>query len=188
MPQDARLLSMTELRNRPGEILDRVAKHGEAFIIERNGSRKACLVPLAAFFPDISPARIANEIMELEKHGEKPRITITEARELTFRFSLEFSDDTPTRLTSDDTPTELTIVLPHGYPNICPRVYANPTSVNAPHRWGDGALCVYGVMSGWNPGKHTVFSTLKLARKWLQHYDTWRQSGQWPKPKGLPDE
>ena len=43
---DFGLLSMTELRNRPGEILDRVVDSGEAFIIERNGSRKACLVPL----------------------------------------------------------------------------------------------------------------------------------------------
>ena len=58
MPQDFELLSMTELRNRPGEILDRVADGGEAFIIERNGSRKACLVPLSVFFPDVPPARI----------------------------------------------------------------------------------------------------------------------------------
>ena len=46
MPLDFSLLSMTELRNRPGEILDRVADKGEAFIIERSGQRKACLVPL----------------------------------------------------------------------------------------------------------------------------------------------
>jgi prevent-host-death family protein len=179
MLQDFGLLSMTELRNRPGEILDRVADNGEAFIIERNGSRKACLVPLSVFCPDISPTRIADEIKELEKHGEKPRTTITEGHELTFRFPLTLGDETP---------IELTIVLPHGYPNSCPRVYANLPSANIPHRWGDGALCLYGVMSGWNPGKHTVFSTLKLARKWLQHYDTWRQSGHWPKPEGSPNE
>ena len=70
MPQDFELLSMTELRNRPGEILDRVADAGEAFIIERNGSRKACLVPLSVFFPDVPPARIGEEIEELEKHEE----------------------------------------------------------------------------------------------------------------------
>ena len=179
MPQDVGLLSMTELRNRPGEILDRVADNGEAFIIERNGTRKACLVPLSAFFPDVSPARIADEIQELEKHGEKPRTTITEGRELTFRFKVQLYDQTP---------IELTIVLPHGYPNACPRVYANPTSSEAPHRWGDGALCLYGVMSGWNPGKHTIFSTLTLARRWLAHYDAWRQSGHWPKPEGVANE
>ena len=59
MPLDFGLLSMTELRNRPGEVLDRVADDGAAFIIERNGRQKACLVPLSAFFPDIQPTRIA---------------------------------------------------------------------------------------------------------------------------------
>jgi prevent-host-death family protein len=179
MPQDFGLLSMTELRNRPGEILDRVADAGEAFIIERNGSRKACLVPLSVFFPDVPPARIGEEIEELEKHDEKPRTTITEKRELAFRFPLKLADETP---------VELMIVLPHGYPHSCPRVYANSISENSPHRWKDGALCLYGVMSGWNPGKHTVFSTLKLAQRWLRHHDDWRQTGQWPKEERVTDE
>src|SRR5438094_7037266 len=112
MPQDFGLLSMTELRERPGEILDRVAEDGKAFIIERNGKRKACLVPVAVFFPDISPSRIADEIKELTEHGEEPRITITADRELVFRF--------PHKL-DDGTKIELAIVLPHGYPNSCPR-------------------------------------------------------------------
>jgi prevent-host-death family protein len=179
MPLDFGLLSMTELRNRPGEILDRVADSGEAFIIERNGQRKACLVPLSVFFPDISPARIADEIKELTDHGEEPRTTITEERELAFRF--------PHKL-ADATAIDITILLPHGYPHSCPRVYATAISQESPHRWADGALCVYGVMTGWNPGKHTVFSTLKLAREWLRHYDGWRQTGEWPKPEGAGDE
>lgn len=179
MPLDFGLLSMTELRNRPGEILDRVADAGEAFIIERNGSRRACLVPLSVFSPDVSPARIGEEIEELEKHDEKPRTTITEKRELAFRFPQKFADDTP---------VELTIVLPHGYPHGCPRVYASSISENSPHRWKDGALCLYGVMSGWNPGKHTVFSTLTLAKRWLRHHDSWRQTGQWPKEEVMPNE
>jgi len=170
---------MTELRNRPGEILDRVAANGEAFIIERNGKQKACLVPLSVFFPDVSPIRIADEIKELEDHGEKPRTAITEARELAFRFPLKVNQEGP---------VELTIVLPHGYPHSCPRVYADSVGEDAPHRWRDGALCVYGVMSGWNPGKHTVFSTLTLARQWLRHYEAWHQTGQWPKPEGSPDD
>src|SRR5437868_7005021 len=81
-PQDFGLLSMTELRERPGEVLDRVADDGEAFIIERNGKRKACLVPLSVFFPDIPPARIGDEIEELSKNGEVPRTSITKEREL----------------------------------------------------------------------------------------------------------
>lgn len=175
MLQDFGLLSMTELRTRPGEILDRVADKGEAFIIERGGTRKACLVPLSVFFPDIPPPRIADELEELEKHSEAPRTTITEKRELTFRFLYKLADGTP---------IEISIVLPHGYPNNCPRVYATPIRDNAPHKWADGALCVYGVMSGWNPGKNTVYSTLKLATQWLQHYEIWLRSGRWPQPEG----
>jgi hypothetical protein len=172
MRLDFSLLSMTELRNGPGEILDRVAEKGEAFIIERSGHRKACLVPLSFFFPDISPTRIAAELKELEQQGEQHRTTITSERELAFRFRHN---------NAEDASRELTIVLPHGYPNRCPRVYAGDLGGEVPHRWADGALCLFGVMSAWNPGKHTVNSALKLARRWLEHYDAWRKSGQWPR-------
>ena len=174
MPLDFELLSMTELRKRPGEILDRVAGSKEAFIIQRNGKRQACLVPLSAFFPDVSPSRIADEIEELIARDEESRITVTEARELAFRFPHK-----PT----DQAPTHLRIVLPHGYPNSCPRVYAEAISPDAPHRWSDGALCLFGVMTVWNPGKQTVFTTLELARRWLRHYEIWRKSGDWPNPE-----
>jgi hypothetical protein len=115
----------------------------------------------------------------LEDHQEKARTAITEDRELLFRFQHQLDDGGA---------TQIKIVLPHGYPSACPRVYADPVKDGAPHRWSDGALCLYGVMSGWNPGRHTVFSTLKLARQWLQHYDRWRHSGNWPKQEGTQSE
>lgn len=179
MPLEFELLSMTELRTRPGEILDRVADGAEAFIIERNGKRKACLVPLSFFFPDISPARIADEIQELEDHGQEVRTSITEARELEFRFPVQLPGGIP---------AEVKVVLPHGYPHSCPRVYASDVSEEAPHRWRDGALCLYGVMSAWNPGKHTVYSSLGLARKWLERYGAWYKTGQWPSDEVIADE
>jgi antitoxin (DNA-binding transcriptional repressor) of toxin-antitoxin stability system len=172
VPQNFKVLSMTELRTRPGDILDRVADAGEAFIIERNGQQKACLVPLSVFIPDISPARIAEELDELIGNGEQPKTSFTDTREVTFRFLDRLSDNTP---------VEVTILLPHGYPNSCPRVYADPVSADVPHRWSDGALCLYGVTVAWNPGRQTVFSTLQLARQWLAHYEIWRHSGVWGK-------
>ncbi len=174
MRQDFTLLSMSELRTRPGEFLDRVADAGEAFIIERNGQRKACLVPLSMFFPDISPTRIADEIKELIDHKEETRPTTTENRELVFRFS---------EIGISDVPVEIQIVLPHGYPNRCPRVYVSGLEDRSPHRWSDGALCIYGVMTGWNPGKSTVRETLQLTRRWLKHYGTWKSGGKWPGTK-----
>lgn len=174
---DFRLLPMTELRTRPGEILDRVADAGEAFVIERNGQRKACLVPLSMFLPDIAPARIADELQELARNGEEPRTTVTASREMAFRF----------RHAGEAATYEITVVLPHGYPHKCPRIYADPIAESAPHRWADGALCVFGVMSSWNPGKHTAASALGFARRWLGHYEIWGRTKQWPQP-GPADE
>jgi prevent-host-death family protein len=161
-------LPMTEFRTRPGEILDRVIDGGESFVIERNGRQKACLVPLSVFLPDVSPARIADELQELEKAGEKPHTTITDDREIAFLFRREINH------------RELTIVLPHGYPNACPRVYADPLDAKAPHRFSDGALCVFGMMTSWNPAKHTAAFALRTARSWLEHYDVWQRTGIWP--------
>jgi prevent-host-death family protein len=165
-------LPMTELRNRPGEILDRVADGGESFVIERNGQQRACLVPLSVFLPDISSARIAQELEELEKSGESSRTTVTLEREIAFTFRRSAGRDA----------YDITIVLPHRYPNVCPRVYASPLDDNAPHRFADGALCIFGVMSSWNPGKHTAALALSNAREWLKHYDVWRSHGRWPEP------
>lgn len=170
MQLDFDLLSMTELRSRPGEWLDRVATKGEAFVIERNGRREACLVPLSVFFPDIAPERIAKELRILEERGEKPKTTISEVREFVFRFAHHLS--------SGDV-VEVRVVLPHGYPNTCPRVYADGVRAGTPHRWTDGALCLYGVVSGWNPGKNTVHSTLVLTRQWLGRYEGWLDAGRW---------
>jgi prevent-host-death family protein len=164
-------LSMTELRNAPGEILDRVADEGEAFIIERNGKQKACLVPLSIFSPDIPPSRIAEEFQRLNDQGEKPRTSFTEGREIAFSFPADKDNDSSIRIA---------ILLPHGYPNNCPRVTATPVRDDSPHRWADGALCIYGVMTGWNPGKHTVLSTLQLARRWVENYEIWSSTGEWP--------
>ena len=170
-PQNFGLLSMTELREKPGEVLDRVADDGCAFIIERNGKRKACLVPISVFFPDIPPSRIGDEITELTQADESPRTSISKDRELVFRFSHTLSDGSV---------IDIEIVLPHGYPSICPRTYAKIEG-DAPHRWSDGALCLYGVSKAWNPGRDTILSTLKLGRRWLEHFDFWRKSGSWPK-------
>lgn len=165
-------LPMTELRTRPGEILDRVIDNGESFVIERNGRQRACLVPLSVFLPDISPVRIANELQELEKNGESPRTTITPEREIAFRF----------RRGNDADVYDITIVLPHSYPNVCPRVYAEPVDPSAPHRFPDRALCIFGVMSSWNPGRDGAYVALNNARRWLTRYESWRETGQWPKP------
>ena len=51
MKVDFKALKMMELRSSPGEVLDRVARDGEVFIVERNGQPKACLVPVSFLLP-----------------------------------------------------------------------------------------------------------------------------------------
>ena len=172
MAIDFTVLPMTELRNRPGEILDRVADGGESFVIERNGHQKACLVPLSVFLPDVSSARIAKELEELERAGVSSRTTITSDKEIAFTFPHSENPD----------PYEITVVLPHRYPNVCPRVYVDLLDKGAPHRFADGALCIFGVMSSWNPAKHSAVIALQNARRWLRHYEAWREHGEWPQP------
>jgi prevent-host-death family protein len=167
-------LSMTELRTRPGEILDRVADDGESFLIERNGRQRACLVPISVFLPDISPARIARELDELEKAGEMTHTTITGEKEVAIRVAHA----------SGGNAYSIIITLPHNYPNACPRIYVSEVDERAPHRFEDGALCIFGVTSSWNPGKHTARDALDSARDWLGRYEAWRHTGSWPNGVG----
>ena len=104
-----------QLRNSPGEILDRVARDGEVFVIERNGEPKACLVPVHFLLPDIPPERIAREIERLAEKDDKYTLTITKEERATNRLSPETAAGEK-RLWWQDS-----IVLPHGYPQRAPR-------------------------------------------------------------------
>ena len=170
MPIEFHSLSMMDLRSRPGEVLDEVARNGQAYVIERNGQQKACLVPISFFLPDIRTSRIASELDKLSDAEEHYRVVISESREiqLIFRSLLKEAD------------IEVSVTLPHGYPNSAPIVMANPIDESCPHRWKDGSLCIYGAMDIWNPGKHDVLHVIKLCRRWLENYATWEKTAKWP--------
>ena len=167
-------LSMMALRRRPGEVLDEVSEEGTAFLIERNGQQKACLVPISCFLPDIQPARIAAELDRMVDSNEHFRVAISEKREIQLVFN-EFSGETA---------VEVIVTLPHGYPKNAPVVAAEPIKSGCPHTWPDGTLCIYGAMAVWKPRKHDVMHTVALFRRWIQHYSVWRQAGTWPKTEG----
>lgn len=174
MELEFKSLSMMELRSSPGDILDRVYKNGEAFIIERSGQQKACLVPISHFFPDIPKSKVNEELDELRRKGKEPTLTISDDKELAILF----------KKTIKNIEVTIKIVLPHGYPNAAPKVYASPIRANAPHRWQDGALCIFGAMTNWNPGKHDLSSILQLSEKWISNYERWDETGIWPSQKG----
>ncbi|ESX62660.1 hypothetical protein X760_05930 [Mesorhizobium sp. LSHC422A00] len=160
---------MMELRSSPGEVLDRVARDGEVFVVERNGQPKACLVPVSFLLPDIPPERIAKELKSLEAKGMNYKLSINDAKELEVS-SLE-------QTAGED--IVVSIVLPHGYPDAAPRIYATPVAPDAPHRWADGSLSIFGVTAAWNAKAHDVAYALNLTRDWLKRYAKWRKGGAW---------
>ncbi len=163
-------LSMMDLRSKPGEVLDDVARNGQAYVIERNGQQKACLVPISFFLPDVQTSRVTADLDKLSSAKEHYRMAITAAREIQLIF----------RDLSDTAEIDVTVKLPHGYPNKSPIVSADPIDDGCPHRWQDGSLCIYGAMDIWNPGKHDMLHVLELCRRWIAHYLVWQRTGEWP--------
>jgi prevent-host-death family protein len=170
---DFKTLGMMQLRNSPGEILDRVARDGEVFVIERNGQPKACLVPVSFLLPDIPPDRIAQELEKLDERQDNHTLTITESKELAISF-LE---------TAAGENIVVSVVLPHGYPQAAPRIHASPLHQDTPNRWPDGSLPLFGDATLWNGKGHDVAHALGLARQWLRQYAAWRRTGEWPENK-----
>jgi ubiquitin-protein ligase len=174
MELDFKTLTMMQLRNSPGEILDKVHE-GEAYVIERNGRKKACLVPIWYFFPDIPKNRILKEINKLHENGKEPyQQSISDQNEAILYF----------KEIVDNNALTIKIILPHGYPNLAPKLYITPIRADAPHQWQDGSVCIFGAMLSWNPGKHDISFTLELANKWLKNYSEWQKTNIWPGSEG----
>jgi prevent-host-death family protein len=173
---DFKTLKMMELRSSPGEVLDRVARDGEVFIVERNGQPKACLVPVSYLLPDIPPDRIAKELNKLGAKDENYKLTINDKKELEISY-LE---------TAAGEDVIISIVLPHGYPDAAPRIYAEQVVPNTPQRWPDGSLSIFGATAIWNAKTHDAAHALSLARLWLKHYAKWRKTGEWPERTDAP--
>lgn len=169
MKIDFKYLKMMELRSSPGEVLDRVARDGEVFVIERNGQPKACLVPVAFLLPDVAPERLTKEIKALEEKQPGYKLTINEQKELEINCDESVGGEK----------LVISVVLPHGYPNAAPRIYAAPLSEAAPGRWPDGSLAIFPLLAAWNPKAHNVIHALSAAKSWLKGYANWQRTGEW---------
>jgi prevent-host-death family protein len=171
---DFKTLKMMELRSSPGEYLDRVARDGEVFVVERNGQPKACLVPVSFLLPDIDPDRISAELERLNAKDENYKLTINDGKELEISFAETAAGET----------VLVTIVLPHGYPQSAPRIFAQVPS-ETPKRWPDGSLSIFGATTVWNAKIHDVPHALRMARAWLKEFAKWKKTGQWPEGDNL---
>lgn len=161
---------MSDLRARPGEMVDQVLREGQVFLIERKGKPLACLAPVEDFMPAIPSERWQRELAALHDAEELYSVAISEAREIVVRVP-----ELP-----GEQGIQIEIVLPHGYPNLPPVVRATPIDDSAPHRFPDGSLCVFGMMTRWNPGADSAVSAIAVARQWLSNYHEWRRLGKWP--------
>jgi antitoxin (DNA-binding transcriptional repressor) of toxin-antitoxin stability system len=160
---------MMELRNSPGEILDKVSEEGETYIIERKGELLACLVPVELFQPNIKRNRLNSELDTLGREKIDYKIKFSSTNEVMLLFTEKIEEDELT----------IRIVIPHKYPYYVPRVYVEPLKENAPHTWTDGALCIYGAYTNWNPGEHSILTTLQYAKDWLRKYEKWKVTSLW---------
>lgn len=164
-PIEFKPLSMMTLRSSPGEIINRVSRDGEAYIIERSGQQLACLVPVSTFLPDIDQKRIEKDREEFDSLDITYVNGVTKNKKVYFKVEYEeFS---------------IKIVVPNGYPSNCPSVYVDGIDDKSPHRWKDGSLCIFGVMEAWNPGRKSLLDAMRLAQKWLSSYKKWKSSGKW---------
>jgi hypothetical protein len=146
------------------------------FIVERNGQPKACLVPVSFLLPDIAPDRIVKEINKLDAKDETYKLTINDQKEL----------EISCRETAAGENVVISIVLPHGYPNTAPRIYADQVAPDAPYRWQDGSLSIFGATAVWNVKTHDAMHALTLARAWIKHYAKWRKTVTWPERTDAP--
>lgn len=73
-------------------------------------------------------------------------------------------------------------------PGKAPRVLVLKPEVypNAPHRYGDGSLCLYYPRYGeWNPGLFLAGTIVPWAAEWLFYYEVWLEDpeGRWFGPE-----
>ncbi len=161
---------MSDLRARPGEIVDQVLRGGQVFLVERKGKPLACLVPVEDVMPAVPGSRWAQELSALDEAEEVYSVGLSNQREIIVRVPEQ----------PGEPGASIEILLPHRYPSVPPAVRAAPLDESAPHRFPDGTMCVFGMMTRWNPGQHGVVSAIEMARQWLRNYREWRRTGKWP--------
>ena len=115
--------------------------------------------------------RIAEELARLDEKKQSYKLTINDNKELEISCAEMVGGER----------VALQIILPHGYPDAAPRIYA--PSLCRPGRREDGRtvpLAIFGSVATWKPKTHDVRHALTLGRSWLKLYAEWTRSGTWP--------
>ncbi len=76
----------------------------------------------------------------------------------------------------------LKVVYPDRFPHERPKAFVvSPDVKGAPHRWGDGSLCLFG--SGPTGVKTTALVVRNRAVTWFLAYEFWKATGKWMAPQ-----
>jgi hypothetical protein len=107
-------------------------------------------VSVSYLLPDIAPDRIIKELTKLDAKHETYKLTINDHKEIEISCCE----------TAAGEKVVISIVLPHRYPNTAPRIYAEQVVPDAPHRWPDGSLSIFGATAAWNVKTHDAAHAL----------------------------
>ena len=75
----------------------------------------------------------------------------------------------------------LSIFFPDNYPYALPSVYVKKPTLKrgAPHMFSEDKIC-YQHFSTWNPGRHDLSHVIARSVKWLNKYEVWLITNNWP--------
>jgi hypothetical protein len=122
---------------------------------------------------DQDPRRLAQEVELMGAHTRADLLRLGGGR-LAWHERL--------RSTTTGRSYELLVQYPDRFPFEVPRaLIVSPAVEGAPHRYGDGALCL------WHspvPIKTTALTTRNRAVLWFLAYEIWTASGDWVLPQG----
>ena len=171
MKIDFKTLKMMELRSSPGEVLDRVARDGEVFVVERNGQPKGLSRPgfLSAAGHPARPHRQGAEQArrqerELQAHHQRQQGTGDQLPR-DGRWRERRHQHRPAPWLSEFRAAHL----------------CHAGRVRTPRSDGRTARCRSSARRRHGTSRRmTPSHALSLARVWLKHYAKWRKTGEWP--------
>ena len=75
----------------------------------------------------------------------------------------------------------LSVSFPDNYPYSLPSVYVRKPTLKrgTGHMFSEDKIC-YQHSSTWNPGRHDLSHVIARSAKWLNKYEVWLKTNNWP--------
>ncbi len=117
------------------------------------------------------PDRMHAEIA-LMREFTRATLTVTADGELAWIEEL--------RSTASGRQFRLVVTYPASFPYVAPKVFIpSPDTVGAPHRFLDGALCLFGDHVRGSGQRTTALSCRNRGIAWFLVFEVWERTGEW---------